>query len=75
MVPTQRNVISLIMVTLAVACGVLAVMWPQWRAELGAQGYYGYFKPRRTGQIEVEPANDDPEIPTLGTRVVLEREQ
>lgn len=75
MVPMQRNVISLIMVTLAIACGALAVMWPQWRAELGAQGYYGYFMPGRTGQIEVEPANGDPQIPTLRTRIVLERNQ
>jgi len=50
MVPMQRNVISLIMVALAVACGTLAVMWPQWRAELGAQGYYGYIMPEKIGQ-------------------------
>jgi len=56
MVSMRRNLILLIMVTLAIACGTLAVMWPQWRAELGAQGYYGYFRPGRTGQIEVEPA-------------------
>jgi len=56
MVSMQRNIILLIMVTLAVACGTLAVMWPQWRAELGAQGYYGYFMPRRTSQIDVKPA-------------------
>jgi len=57
MVSMQRNIILLIMVTLAVACGTLAVMWPQWRAELGAQGYYGYFMPRRTSQIDVKPAS------------------
>jgi len=27
---------------LALACGALAVLWPQWRAELGAASYYGY---------------------------------
>jgi len=59
MAPMQRNIISLIMVTLAIACGTLAVMWPQWRTELGAQGYYGYFMPRRTSQIEVEPASSE----------------
>lgn len=72
MVPIHRNVIALIMVTLAVACGALAVMWPQWRAELGAQGYYGYIIPGKIGQTEIEPANDDSENPTIRARVILD---
>ena len=38
----HRRIIALTTVLLAVACFVLAVMWPQWRSDIGAQGYYGY---------------------------------
>ena len=38
----HRKIIALTTILLAVACFVLAVMWPQWRSDIGAQGYYGY---------------------------------
>ena len=32
----------LLMMSAAIGCGVVGLAWPQWAAELGAQGYYGY---------------------------------
>jgi len=77
MVPIHRNLIALIMVTLAVACGALAVLWPQWRAELGAQGYYGYgyIMLEKIGQSEIEPANHDLGNSTIRARLILDGRQ
>lgn len=40
MVPIHRNVRMLTAIVLAVTCGTLAIIWPQWRAELHAQVYH-----------------------------------
>lgn len=39
MIRTHHNVKRLVMTTLAMGSAALALLWPQWRAELRAQGY------------------------------------
>jgi hypothetical protein len=42
MISKRHNISGVMTMALALACGALAVLWPQWRADLGAASYYGY---------------------------------
>jgi hypothetical protein len=35
----RRDMRTMITLTFAIACTALAVLWPEWRQELRAQGY------------------------------------
>ena len=37
---TYRNVFVIVTILLSIACGALAVLWPQWKGELQAYYYY-----------------------------------
>jgi lysophospholipase L1-like esterase len=39
------NFKKVIIIVLALACAMLAILWPEWKDELRAQGYYGYEVP------------------------------
>jgi len=49
----HHNLVALIVFLFALACGFLAILWPQWRDELRAQGYYDCFLP--IGQHDPQP--------------------
>jgi hypothetical protein len=39
----RNQLVTIITLLLAVACGSLAVLWPQWHDELRAECYYYYY--------------------------------
>lgn len=71
MVPIHRNVRMLIAIVLAVTCGTLAVIWPQWRAELHAQVYHQSRFPQSVRDAAQARANTLNEQGRLGSLVVL----
>ena len=67
----ERNLTSSFTILAAVACVVLAITWPSWRAELGAQYYYYSPSPgvSTTPAITATPASSPSTSPTASVQV------
>jgi cysteine peptidase B len=60
MVQTYRNLRQAIMLLFALACGAMAILWPQWKEELRAQGYYDCSSPNISCDPESNPETCKP---------------
>jgi hypothetical protein len=56
---TVRKVEAIVVILIAVACGALGILWPDWQRDLRAQGYYDCSSPDLIGTKDLLPEQFD----------------